>query len=82
MSALKMVRREEESRQEKMAKMIEDRVAQIPSDAFLWAAGLSILGSLAMKVTQRDENALFIGQWAPTLLILGLYSKFTKRLMR
>jgi hypothetical protein len=26
----------------------------------------------------RQHEALFVGQWAPTLLILGLYNKLVK----
>ena len=26
----------------------------------------------------RDKDALFVGQWAPTFLILGLYNKLVK----
>jgi hypothetical protein len=26
----------------------------------------------------RDKDALFVGQWAPTFLILGLYNKIVK----
>jgi hypothetical protein len=28
----------------------------------------------------RSKNALFVGQWAPTFLILGLYNKLVKQL--
>jgi hypothetical protein len=82
MRPLRMVRRDEETRQERRFLKVEDKMAKIPSDAFLWAAGLSILGSLAMKMARRDEDAHFVGQWAPTLLILGLYNKMVKHLSR
>ena len=49
-----------------------------PSDSFLWLAGASIAGALAMKAMHRDNDAQFVGQWAPTLLILGLYNKIVK----
>ena len=49
-----------------------------PSDMFLWAAGGSILASLALKMSGRDRDALFVGQWAPTFLLLGLYNKLVK----
>jgi hypothetical protein len=61
-----------------VARMIEEQTAKLPSDVFLWAAGASILGSLALKVLGRDHESLFVGQWAPTLLILGLYNKIVK----
>jgi hypothetical protein len=34
--------------------------------------------SLALKSMGQDRDATFVGQWAPTLLILGLYNKLVK----
>jgi hypothetical protein len=62
----------------KVATAIETQTAKLPSDTFLWAAGGSIAASLALKMAGRDRDALFVGQWAPTLLILGLYNKLVK----
>jgi hypothetical protein len=61
-----------------VARGIEEHTAQLPSDLFLWAAGASIVGSLFLQVSGRKNDAHFIGQWAPTLLILGLYNKIVK----
>lgn len=62
----------------KVAKAIENQTARIPSDVYLWASVGSIVGSLALKFMGQDRNALFVGQWAPTFLILGLYNKIVK----
>jgi len=62
----------------RLAYSIEDQTARLPSDVFLWAAAGSICGSLAMKMAGRDHEALFVGQWAPTFLLLGLYNKIVK----
>jgi hypothetical protein len=61
------------------ARAIEKQTAKLPSDAFLWAAGASIATSLILKMLDRDHEALFVGQWAPTILILGLYNKLVKQ---
>jgi len=61
-----------------VARGIEEYTAQMPSDWFLWAAGASILGSLTLHCFGRKEDAQFVGHWAPTLLILGLYNKVVK----
>jgi hypothetical protein len=61
-----------------LARPIEEYTARLPSDTFLWLAGGSILGSLTLKMIGRDHDALFVGQWAPTFLILGLYNKIVK----
>lgn len=69
---------EEKLAEGKIARAIESRTAQLPSDVFLWAAMGSIAGSLTLKIMGRDHDALFVGQWAPTFLILGLYNKLVK----
>jgi hypothetical protein len=61
-----------------VARMIEQQTVKIPSDMFLWAAGASIVGSLTLEALGEEHKALFVGQWAPTFLILGLYNKLVK----
>ena len=61
-----------------VARSIERQTARLPSDLFLWAAFGSIAGSLVFKMTGKDHHAFFVGQWAPTFLILGLYNKLVK----
>jgi hypothetical protein len=63
-----------------IAKGIDEQTAKLPSDTFLWLALGSIGASLTLKVIGRDKDALFVGQWAPTFLILGLYNKMVKQL--
>jgi len=67
-----------EHREGVVARAIEQQTAKLPSDTFLWLAGGSIATSLALKIMGRDTDALFVGQWAPTFLILGLYNKIVK----
>lgn len=62
----------------KVAKTIEQQTAKLPSDLFLWAAIGSIATSLALQTMGKREQSLFVGQWAPTFLILGLYNKLVK----
>lgn len=61
-----------------VARTIEQQTAKLPSDTFLWAALGSIGISLVMKMSGNDKTANFVGQWAPTILILGLYNKLVK----
>ena len=61
-----------------VARAIEQQTAKLPSDTFLWLAGASIATSLTLKIMGQRHNALFVGQWAPTFLILGLYNKLVK----
>jgi len=67
-----------EHREGTLAKMIEQQTANLPSDIFLWAAGGSIVGSLICQMMGDERKSVFIGQWAPTFLILGLYNKLVK----
>src|SRR5689334_25425052 len=61
-----------------VARTIEQQTAKLPSDLFLWAAGASIVGSLMLQYSGRQHASLFVGQWATTFLILGLYNKLVK----
>ena len=61
-----------------LAKIIEEQTAKLPSDVFLWAAGGSIIGSMVLQVMGEEKKSVFVGQWAPTFLILGLYNKLVK----
>ena len=61
-----------------VARTIEQQTAKAPSDWFLFAALGSIVSSAVLMLSDSKENkskALFVGQWAPTFLILGLYNK-------
>jgi hypothetical protein len=68
----------EKHREGPLAKSIEQQTARLPSDLFLWAAFGSIAGSLAFNMSKKPHAALFVGQWAPTFLLLGIYNKLVK----
>ncbi len=61
-----------------VAAAIEDYTARLPSDTFLWAALGSMAISAAFKVMGREKDSTFVGQWAPSFLLLGLYNKIVK----
>ncbi len=58
---------------------IESQTAKIPSSGYLAAAIASIATSAVFKIMGRDQWAMFVGQWAPTFLILGVYNKMVKQ---
>lgn len=64
----------------RIARTIEDQTAKLPSDAFLWMAVGSMAASATMQMMGNRNVSLFIGQWAPTFLILGVYNKLVKQL--
>ena len=63
-----------------IAKAIEDQTAKLPSDTFLWLALGSIMASLTLQILGKQKPSLFVGQWVPTFLLLGIYNKLVKQL--
>lgn len=61
-----------------VTKKIEQQTAKLPSDLFLWAALGSMAASATLKVMGRGKSALFVGQWASSFLLLGVYNKIVK----
>jgi hypothetical protein len=61
-----------------LAKAIEQQTSKLPSDTFLWLAVASIGLSLGLRLSGRRDQSLFVGHWAPTILLLGLYNKLVK----
>ena len=62
----------------KVAKMLEEQTAKIPSDIYLWAAVGTMALSLGLFLAKNKHASMFFGQWAPSLLIIGLYNKLVK----
>ena len=67
-----------EHREGRVATAIEEQTAKIPSDVFLWAALGSMAISLGLQIAGVKHKSLFIGQWAPSFLLLGIYNKLVK----
>jgi hypothetical protein len=59
-------------------KAIEEYTSEMPSGLFLTLAIGSMAISLMMMMAGRRNLANFVGQWAPTILIMGLYNKLVK----
>jgi len=62
-----------------LTKRIEEQTAKLPSVGFL---GLAI-GSMALSAglaifSERKEYANFVGLWAPSFLLIGIYNKLVK----
>lgn len=67
-----------EQKEGPIARTIEKQTARLPSDVWLWAAVVSMATSLGLQIAGEKKVSNFIGQWAPTLLIFGLYNKIVK----
>ncbi|MBA4031957.1 MAG: hypothetical protein C0478_13850 [Planctomyces sp.] len=61
-----------------LARTIEEQTAKLPSDLWLWASLGSMGASLFFQYQGRRNDALFVGQWAAPLLLLGVYNKLVK----
>jgi tetrahydromethanopterin S-methyltransferase subunit C len=63
----------------KMTRAVEEQTAKVPSIGYLGLAFGSMAVSAALAFGfKRKEVANFIGLWAPTILIMGLYNKIVK----
>ncbi|MDY7227088.1 hypothetical protein [Hyalangium rubrum] len=57
---------------------IEELTKKVPSVSFLGLAIGAMAVSASLMLLNRKTWANFVGQWAPTLLILGTYNKIVK----
>lgn len=62
----------------KTTRTIESYTSEIPSGTFLSVAVGAMAVSLMLMLGGRRNLANFIGQWAPAILIMGLYNKLVK----
>ncbi len=50
----------------------------IPEQTWYWLALGSIGLSAVLKVMNKDHWALFVGQWPPTFLLLGVFHRVVR----
>ena len=58
---------------------IESQTSKVPSSVFLGLALGSMAASLILKIVEKEDWALFVGQWAAPFLIMGNYNKMVKQ---
>jgi len=68
-----------EKQEDQFTALLEKQSSSIPTSVFLGAAIASILGSLSLKLSGKEQQALFVGQWAAPFLLLGIYNKMVKQ---
>ena len=64
----------------RIARTIEQQTAKLPSDVFLWLAVGAMATSATLQIMGNKPVSLFIGQWAPSFLLFGIYNKLVKQL--
>jgi hypothetical protein len=50
----------------------------VPEEVWYWAALGSIGISAMLKLAEKDDWAIFVGQWPPTFLLFGLYHRLIR----
>ncbi|HEX6587977.1 MAG TPA: hypothetical protein VF039_03060 [Longimicrobiales bacterium] len=63
-----------------LTRLIEQQAARVPSHYFLVGALGAMAASIAFEVSGNERMSRFVGMWAPTLLITGVYNKLVKTL--
>jgi len=66
-------------REDRYTSALENQTAKLPSTAYLGFAVGSMAVSAILKLTGRDDWSIFVGQWAPAFLIMGVYNKLVKQ---
>ena len=70
--------RPREHEEGEITKLLEQYTSQFPSGFYLSLAFGSMALSLYLRMKKREHDALFVGQWAPAFLLIGMYNKLVK----
>lgn len=62
----------------KVTAQIEERTSRVPSGMYLGLAIGSMIAAAAFQLAGKRQTANFIGQWVPSLLVIGVYNKLVK----
>jgi|GEM_PF-3581632 len=69
----------DEPREGGLTRSIETQTAKIPSIGYLGLAVGSIVLSAVLEMSlKKKEIGNFVGLWAPTFLLFGIYNKLVK----
>ena len=68
-----------EAQEDQVTSAIEKVTSQAPSSLFLGLALGSMAVSVALQLSNKKHESLFIGQWAAPFLLMGIYNKMVKQ---
>jgi hypothetical protein len=57
---------------------VEKVTSKVPSGVFLIAGMACVALAAGLAASGRIKHASFVGLWAPTILIMGVYNKLVK----
>lgn len=66
--------------EDRVTSKVEEQTTKAPSLLFLGLAAGAMAASAALMLTGRKQIGNFIGQWAPSILVMGTYNKIAKEL--
>ncbi|NDD91878.1 hypothetical protein EBZ37_07310 [bacterium] len=67
------------NRASRVSRQIAEGAQKLPAGSFVAAAGISALASLVLATSSRQKSwASFVGLWAPSLLLMGIYAKLLR----
>ncbi len=66
-------------REDRVTGALESQTSKIPSSGYLAFALGSMAASAVLKAFGKNDWSLFVGQWAPAFLIIGVYNKLVKQ---
>lgn len=70
----------EEHAEGSLTRVLEQQAAKIPSHWFLAASLASMMGAATLEILGRRHSSRFVGMWAQSLLVMGVYNKLVKTL--
>jgi hypothetical protein len=59
-------------------KRLEHFTSQVPSGTYLTLAFAAVGASALLYASGRRTAGIFVGHWAPTILMMGMYNKMVK----
>jgi hypothetical protein len=72
------LRRNDMKNEDLATTRLEDATKRIPSIGLLGLAVGSVVASATLMALGRKQAALFVGQWAPTVVAFAIYNKIVK----
>ena len=63
-----------------LTRLIEQQTAKLPSSFFLLTTLGCMAATVVLEYRGRHRLSQYIGMWAPTLMVAGMYNKLIKTL--